>query len=280
MGAFLVLYLDASEESRALDVPDGADLLVGRARDAAITADDPRISRHHARIRRTGDAIAIEDLGSRNGTRINGARITGVHALAHGDEIAIGPIVAIVHVTGAARALDPRLAAELDRSVRYGRPLTLGLLRPARVDDLRGALRPMDAVVPLGGSDVLVILPELDRSAGHAALDRLVERARTHAPEVRAAAVLCPLDGATAATLLARLRRELARVRPMKGIRGELADAERSALVAALTAAGGNQARAARELGVSRRAVIYKMEKFGLKALPLTPRGRRVRKSR
>ncbi len=51
-------------------------------------------------------------------------------------------------------------------------------------------------------------------------------------------------------------------------LRGRVADAEREAIVAALDACGGNQTQAARRLGVSRRALIYKMEKHRLKPLP------------
>ena len=51
-------------------------------------------------------------------------------------------------------------------------------------------------------------------------------------------------------------------------MREQLADVERAAIVAALDACGGNQTRAAQRLGLSRRALIYKLEKYGLKAPP------------
>jgi transcriptional regulator with GAF, ATPase, and Fis domain len=51
-------------------------------------------------------------------------------------------------------------------------------------------------------------------------------------------------------------------------VRGQLAEVERGAIVAALEACGGNQTQAARRLGVSRRALIYKREKYGLKPQP------------
>jgi transcriptional regulator with PAS, ATPase and Fis domain len=55
-------------------------------------------------------------------------------------------------------------------------------------------------------------------------------------------------------------------------LHGHVADAEREAIEAALEACRGNQTRAARRLGISRRALIYKMEKHGLKALPPSKR--------
>jgi DNA-binding NtrC family response regulator len=51
-------------------------------------------------------------------------------------------------------------------------------------------------------------------------------------------------------------------------MRGHLAEVERAAIVTALEAEDQNQTRAARRLGLSRRALIYKMEKYGLKPPP------------
>jgi two-component system, NtrC family, response regulator AtoC len=48
----------------------------------------------------------------------------------------------------------------------------------------------------------------------------------------------------------------------------QLQEMERQAIVAALAATGGNQTQAARRLGISRRSLIYKMERFGLKSPP------------
>ena len=51
-------------------------------------------------------------------------------------------------------------------------------------------------------------------------------------------------------------------------MRDQLAGMERVAIVEALELFGGNQTRAARRLGISRRALIYKMERLGLKPPP------------
>ncbi len=55
-------------------------------------------------------------------------------------------------------------------------------------------------------------------------------------------------------------------------LRSKMDDIERSAIVSALAEHGGNQSQAARTLGISRRALIYKMERHGLKALPKSAR--------
>ncbi len=51
-------------------------------------------------------------------------------------------------------------------------------------------------------------------------------------------------------------------------IRDRVAAVERRTIEEALGACGGNQTKAARRLGISRRALIYKMEKYGLKPHP------------
>jgi hypothetical protein len=62
---------------------------IGRQRDNQIQISDLGISGYHARIFRTADGYAIEDLKSRNGTWINGGRI--FHAtLRHGDQLRLG----------------------------------------------------------------------------------------------------------------------------------------------------------------------------------------------
>lgn len=65
--------------------------LLGREAAAAVWIDDTAVSRQHARIV-VGDAGAtLEDLQSKNGTRLNGQKISGVVALSDRDKIGIGP---------------------------------------------------------------------------------------------------------------------------------------------------------------------------------------------
>jgi pSer/pThr/pTyr-binding forkhead associated (FHA) protein len=60
---------------------------VGRGDDNAIRLDDDHISRHHAELISHGGLIFLRDLGSANGTFVNGERLTGACRLYHGDEI-------------------------------------------------------------------------------------------------------------------------------------------------------------------------------------------------
>ena len=68
-------------------------LTIGRAQDNDVVLDDPQVSRYHAHLMRHGDEIIIEDLGSTNGTLVNGRRITGPHVLQPSETLAVGASV-------------------------------------------------------------------------------------------------------------------------------------------------------------------------------------------
>ena len=89
--AFLVITIDDGG-SRVVDLPEGVDVTFGRSRGATITLDSEKVSRMHAKVRRTGDVIEVEDLGSRNGTRVNGVDVTDKLPVKPGDMIEFGQI--------------------------------------------------------------------------------------------------------------------------------------------------------------------------------------------
>jgi hypothetical protein len=62
---------------------------IGRLSDCGVQLNDPNVSRHHAEVRPSGEGFTIADLGSTNGTKVNGARVSE-RALRDGDEILIG----------------------------------------------------------------------------------------------------------------------------------------------------------------------------------------------
>ncbi len=68
------------------------ELVVGR-QDAGLTIEDSEMSRKHAVIRPREDALEIEDLGSLNGTFVNGGRVDGTAALEVGDTVQLGNTV-------------------------------------------------------------------------------------------------------------------------------------------------------------------------------------------
>ncbi|MGH7327570.1 MAG: FHA domain-containing protein, partial [Polyangiaceae bacterium] len=71
------------------DLPRGA-TLIGRSSDCHVTIEDPLVSRQHARIVIDDDGAKCEDLGSRNGVKINGVVARGFTPLKDGDRLRIG----------------------------------------------------------------------------------------------------------------------------------------------------------------------------------------------
>lgn len=66
--------------------------LIGRLSDCVVMISDGNTSRHHAQIHRAGSGFVINDLGSTNGTYVNGQRLTADHRLADGDIITVGAV--------------------------------------------------------------------------------------------------------------------------------------------------------------------------------------------
>lgn len=79
-------------ERRQIPLMEGVNV-IGRGPDAAIQIDSPGVSRHHARILVANDEAILEDLGSKNGTDLNGSRITTSRRVCNRDEIRLGTIV-------------------------------------------------------------------------------------------------------------------------------------------------------------------------------------------
>src|SRR5262249_49577369 len=191
--AYLVVTLP--DRARVIELPDGAEVSFGRSRGATVVLDHEKVSRMHARVVRRGADILVEDLDSRNGTRVNGVRIAGTVRVGGRDEVGVGPATAVVAVTtqlrrrarvGSASDLEERLAAEVDRAVRYHRPLGLLMLRfdgavdatEAALDRVAATLRRMDVLAEYAPDELAIGVPEADRVAAAAAARRVLADAR------------------------------------------------------------------------------------------------------
>jgi DNA-binding winged helix-turn-helix (wHTH) protein len=83
----------------ARQVPLGqGENILGRAPDAHVWIDEAGVSRRHARIQIQGTDATVEDLGSKNGTYVQGARVTSAMPMADGDQIRLGSIVVTFRV--------------------------------------------------------------------------------------------------------------------------------------------------------------------------------------
>ncbi|MGC9991223.1 MAG: FHA domain-containing protein [Candidatus Cybelea sp.] len=63
---------------------------IGRSKDAGVALSDPEVSRQHARLSSYDGVVYVEDLGSRNGTFLNGRRVAEAIEVREGDEIDVG----------------------------------------------------------------------------------------------------------------------------------------------------------------------------------------------
>jgi diguanylate cyclase (GGDEF)-like protein len=132
---------------------EGGDVLIGRGVDCQLRLEDTGISRHHCRVIREQERVAVEDLGSRNGTLLDGRRLEGrtwLDAQPHAIQLGRQTILklarrdALEHEVAQRlydssmrdgltnlhnrRYFDQRLAEELPFARRHTQPLSLLLL--------------------------------------------------------------------------------------------------------------------------------------------------------
>jgi predicted component of type VI protein secretion system len=83
---------------------------LGRHDDCVIRIRSAQVSRRHCELYEVGDQLMLRDLGSSNGTFVNGKRVTGEHPLKHGDELTVGSVTLRVAKVGQAGAPVPGAA--------------------------------------------------------------------------------------------------------------------------------------------------------------------------
>jgi hypothetical protein len=79
-------------DGRRLVVGPGG-MTLGRSRQCDVVLNDPNVSREHAEIRPRGGSWVLTDLGSTNGSRLNGRTVNGSEVVKPGDEIELGATV-------------------------------------------------------------------------------------------------------------------------------------------------------------------------------------------
>ncbi len=78
----------------------GRRILVGRSPSADLRLDDPSVSRLHARIEMRDDGVYVEDLGSRNGTTVDGEAVTAPRRLEVDEEVGVGSAALVFRGVG------------------------------------------------------------------------------------------------------------------------------------------------------------------------------------
>ncbi len=172
---------------------DKDELVIGRGEECDLTLNDRAISRQHARIWREGEAYYIEDLGSKNGTWVNGEPLQQPRVLVDGDKIQLALTVRIAFTESDATvelSIDPlqlkkRLTLDMDaRRVYIGQqevipPLSLPQYRLLqKLFEAGGAVCTRDEIVE-------AVWPEAaGEGVSEQAIDALVRRLRDRLAEV------------------------------------------------------------------------------------------------
>lgn len=85
----VVQLLQAGEELARIDL-SVTPLVLGSSSDCDVSVPEPSVSRHHARLSLKQEVVHIEDLGSTNGTTVNGETFAGLQPLSSGDILQLG----------------------------------------------------------------------------------------------------------------------------------------------------------------------------------------------
>jgi len=105
---------------------EGDQLTIGRDSTNEITINDAEISRRHARLTFQGGKYVLEDLGSTNGTFVNGQRLAGPRVLKAGEVVSFGEQIVLVfeatNVDAGATVISPRAASAVPSAPRPAMP--------------------------------------------------------------------------------------------------------------------------------------------------------------
>jgi ABC-type multidrug transport system ATPase subunit len=127
----------------------GPELIFGRGAECSQVLDYPMVSRRHARLSRKGDELRIEDLGSSNGTYVNGVRVREPQVVRAGDRIGLGSYTFTLTLSGDLEERDGRddLAIEArDLAVEAGgKTLIEGISLVVRPGEIVGLMGPSGA---------------------------------------------------------------------------------------------------------------------------------------
>jgi len=130
VSSYVEVWSPSGRELRSLD---SERMTVGtlESNDVVVAADG--VSRVHAAFERFGGSWCVRDLGSRNGTFVNGARVIGERALHPGDEIVLGRLRLLFH--GPAGGAETAAIAEPPPLTPRERDVLLALCRPLLTGD-------------------------------------------------------------------------------------------------------------------------------------------------
>lgn len=170
----------------------GDAVTLGRAKDCDIVLPERQVSRHHARIERDATGFILRDLGSKNGTFVNGEPVQGQpYRLRDGDEIELATVLQMGFVAGeatlplaeAAVYNDRLQISQAARQVSVGREILDPSLSPAQFVLLSLLIEAQGDVVTRD-EVIRAVWPDAAGGVTDQALDALVYRLRERLAEL------------------------------------------------------------------------------------------------
>lgn len=92
-----LVLVKGSPKGTSLRLPPGQ-FLVGRGEECHVRSSSALVSRQHCLVEVERESILLRDLGSTNGTLVNGSRLQGSCPLRHGDQVQVGSMVLQVQI--------------------------------------------------------------------------------------------------------------------------------------------------------------------------------------
>ncbi|MFN3373498.1 MAG: FHA domain-containing protein, partial [Chloroflexus sp.] len=129
--------------------PNDPEITIGRV-GCDIILDNPQVSRFHAQLDRTPGGVVLRDMGSTNGTFVNGQRVTMPVSLKAGDVIQIGAFKLVYNVTSLDR-YDQQGALRIDAR-NLLRVVTRNGVQRVILNDVSLSIAPREFVAIVGGS--------------------------------------------------------------------------------------------------------------------------------
>lgn len=93
--------------------------VMGRQTDCQVRIPAADVSRHHCQVENVGSVLRVADLGSRNGTLVNGERVDK-RELSAGDVLTVGPLVFVVRIAGVPERIDAAASYAKGRAAAVG----------------------------------------------------------------------------------------------------------------------------------------------------------------
>jgi len=149
-------FIDAEGQSRRERV-GGERFIVGRQSDCDLCIPDGKLSREHLEIERIGYNFIVSDLGSSNGTTLNGANLSGRVALSNGDRLNLGGSIEMTAEFASEQLAAAPVAAEDNNGQAFEAPAAASSPRPQTNAEPEGGF-PMSIFLIAPVLGLLVIL--------------------------------------------------------------------------------------------------------------------------